>query len=366
MALDAPVKPENRSLAEHGGDWKSFMDRYGREPLDFSASVSPLGMSRRAKRAAARSLGQAGRYPDPGCDSLREKLAEIYGIKKEWILCGNGAGDLIDRLALAVRPAAAMIMAPAYGEYRRSLERAGAVVREYPLSEKSDFRVGEDLPDQISEDLELLVLCEPNNPTGLTTRPELLKRIAEECRRKNILLLVDECFADFLDEPEKHTMLGSLCDYPVVVLRGFTKFHGMAGLRLGWCASADVELLGRMKAAGQPWPVSLPAQAAGEGAAGDLRYAKRLRRLIRAEREKLIRELKTLGCRVISGEANYLLFYDPVRGLTEGLARQGIEIRDCSGFSGLGQGWYRAAVRRPAENRRLIQAMKEVHRWETS
>ena len=238
-------------------------------------------------------------------------------------------------------------------------------LKEYRLKEKNGFRVQEDLTEQIGEDLDLVLLCEPNNPTGRTTDPVLLRAIAQRCREKKVFLVLDECFNDFLDQPERHTMLGSLSEYPLLILRGFTKFYGMAGLRLGWCASADEELLWNMKQAGQPWPVSLPAQAAGEAALGDSGYERRLRSLIRKERGRLKEGLEKCGCRVIPGEADYLLFYDSVPKLKETLAGKGILIRSCRSFAGLEEGWYRAAVRRTPDNQRLIQAVREAHRWQT-
>ena len=345
----------------HGGDWRSFREIYGGEPLDFSASVSPLGMPEGAEKAAAASLRACDRYPDPACRDLRRAIARRWGLDEETILCGSGASDLIDRLALALRPKRALIAAPTYSEYRLALERVGCAVREYRLYEENGFRLDDAFTEALDPELDLVLLCEPNNPTGRTTERLLLERIAERCDTLGILLVLDECFVDFLDEPEQHTLLGVLERYSVMLLRAFTKFYGMPGLRLGWCVCVDRALLSRMRSAGQPWAVSAPAQAAGLAALDDTGYETALRQLIRAERPRLAAALESCGCRVIPGEANYLLFYDPTPMLPEKLAARGILLRSCADFSGLGTGWYRTAIRREEENGMLIAAMEAVH-----
>ena len=346
----------------HGGDWESFRERTGRTPLDFSASTSPLGMPERVRKAAADSLDAADRYPDPECRALRRALAGRYDLAPEDILCGSGAADLIDRLAPALRPRRALVTAPSFTEYRAALERAACEVRTYALSEADDFRLDERFLDSLTDDLGAVILCEPNNPTGRTTDRALLEAIANRCDELGVLLVLDECFNDFLEDPAAHSFLAEIRRHRVLVLRAFTKFYGMAGMRLGWCACADRGLLERMNEAGQPWPVSVPAMAAGIAALREAEYEQRLRTLIREERPRLSRALEGLGCRVIPGEANYLLFRDDTPSLPERLEKRGVLIRNCADFEGLGSGWYRAAVRTAEENVTLIAAMKEARR----
>ena len=353
---------ENQMERIHGGNWRWFQEQYGRLPLDFSASVSPLGVPDSVCAAVSASLSDCDRYPDPECSELRLAIAERFGLSEGMILCGNGASDLLDRLALAVRPRRALLTAPSYGEYRLALERAGCGILEYNLREEREFQIGADFLEMLDLKPDLVLLCEPNNPTGRTTKRALLDAIANRCDELGILLVLDECFNDFLDEPGKHSMLGEAGNHSVMILRAFTKFYGMAGLRLGWCVCRDRELLARMGDAGQPWAVSTPAMIAGMAALGDTEYAAALREVIGRERPRQMEALGRCGCRVIPGEANYLLFFDPTENLTVKLAEQGILLRDCRDFSGLRRGWYRAAIRTARENERLIEALDAIHR----
>lgn len=348
-------------MTDHGGDWAGFQKTYGVPPLDFSANVSPLGMPEAVLRAAESALAEASRYPDPLCRELREKLAAHHGVPAEWILCGGGAADLIYRLAAARRPKAALVTAPTFSEYENALELWGCSVSRFPLSAENGFAVTEDILPAITPGLDLLFLCEPNNPTGRTTDRALLERILERCGDCGTLLAVDECFNDLLDDPAAHTLLGCLPQSEnLLILRAFTKSRGLAGLRLGYALCQNVPLLASMARGGPPWAVSAPAQAAGIAALeqdGDLDS---LRRLIRRERPRLAAGLEALGCRVCPGEANYLLFFHSAPGLSRRLAERGVLIRDCSGYHGLENGWYRAAVRTEAENTEFLNIFKEV------
>lgn len=345
---------------KHGGDWAGFKEKYGREPLDFSANISPLGLPAGVSDAVAASLPGLGRYPDQECREVRQKISDSTGIAPEYIMCGNGASDLIERFACALRPRKALVTAPTFGEYRQSLERYGCEVSVYRLTEEKRFRITEDILDMITDDTDVVVLCEPNNPTGITTGKPLLNRIVSRCRECGALMMVDECFNDFLDTPEVHSMIRMIDNYPLLILRAFTKFYAMAGIRFGYCVCADTVLLSKMRDAGQPWPVSSPAQAAAAAALDESDYRMRLRELISGQRPWMMAALRSLGCRVIGSEANYIFFHSNNEMLKEKMAENGVLIRSCADYDGLSTGWYRVAVRTEAENLELIRIMGQV------
>lgn len=344
----------------HGGDWAGYEAEYGTKPLDFSANVSPLGLPEGAQAAAAASLAAADAYPDPLCRALRGAIAESEQVDAAWCLCGCGASDLIYRAVLAKKPRRAVVTAPTFSEYEAALALTGCEVAHYFLKEETNFLLQPDVLDAITPETDMVFLCEPNNPTGRTTPRKLLLAALERCREVGALLVVDECFGAFLEDPTGHTMKAYLMQYPnLLILNAFTKLYAMAGLRLGYCLCSDSALLEAMRAAGQPWPVSGVAQAAGVAALREKEYVRALRALIAAERPWLRRELEGLGFRVVPGEANYLLFSSPV-SLVGPLRRRGILLRHCANYHGLGQQWYRTAVRKHEENERLIAALRAV------
>lgn len=345
----------------HGGDWAGFAAEYGTMPLDFSANISPLGLPEGVRLAIAEAAAGQDRYPDPLCRELCAAIGQSRGLPGGWVLCGNGAADLIWRLALALKPRHALIAAPTFAEYAAALKSVSCTVEPVFLSAHEDFAVGEAFLERIRPGVDLVLLCEPNNPTGRTTDPALLRRILERCHANGTRLVVDECFNEFLDDPAAHTLEGELGTYPeLLLLKAFTKWYAMAGVRLGYALCRNTELLGRMRDAGQPWAVSGLAQAAGVAALREEKYSRRLHALIAAQRPLLAAGLAELGCRVIPGQANYLLFYHERRDLAAALRHRGVLLRDCSNYPGLGSGWYRCAVRGAEENRAFLQAMKEV------
>lgn len=344
----------------HGGDWAGFEQEYGGLPLDFSANISPLGVPDGVRRAIAEAAEEADRYPDPLCRAVSAAIAEAEGCPTGFVLCGNGAADLLFRLALAERPRRALIPAPAFAEYAAALETVDCAVERYALREESGFLVDEGFLAAIRSGIDVVFLCEPNNPTGRTTPPKLLRRVLDRCGEVGALLVVDECFGDFLDEPEAHTLTRQLAKHPnLLILKAFTKLYAMAGVRLGYCLCADGALLDGMRHSGQPWAVSTLAQAAGIAALRETGYVSQVRALIQRERPFLMEGLRSLGLRVIPGEANYLLFRSE-RPLVEPLRRRGILLRSCGNYPGLDDTWYRTAVRTRAENERLLTALGEV------
>ena len=154
----------------HGGDWAGYRAQYGHDALDFSANVSPLGLPQGVANAIAAALPHADRYPDPLCRALRAKLAPHEGIPAESILCGNGAADLIFRLAWAAKPRTALVTAPTFAEYAAALESAGCAVRRHFLQAEVDFAVTDSILSSITPEVDMVFLCQPNDPTGQLAR----------------------------------------------------------------------------------------------------------------------------------------------------------------------------------------------------
>ena len=340
----------------HGGDL------YGRSvELDFSVNTNPLGTPPAVADAVRDAAGLLCRYPDPYCRELTAALAEYEGVPEDCILCGNGAAELIYAYCRTIGAKTALVTAPTFSEYAAALEAEGCWVLSHPLREEDHFGVtGSLLWTLEATSAEAVFLCSPNNPTGRLIRPDLLEEICRLCRDRGIRLFVDECFLELSDGGRDASLAGRLAEFPeLFLLKAFTKTYGMAGLRLGYCLSADQALLAKMSRVMQPWNVSLPAQRAGTAALKEQEFLRRSRELIREERPWLAAQLEEQGLRVCPSQANYLLLKSG-RELAAPLLERGILIRDCSNYAGLGSGWYRIAVRTHEENQKLIDALAEI------
>lgn len=336
----------------HGGD-------VYRHPgvIDFSSNMNPLGTPESVIRAAQESMTRIVHYPDVRQEKLIRALSGYEKVPEGYLFCGNGAAEVIFAYAWALRPKQALILAPTFAEYEQALQSVGCRVRLFPLREADGYRLTADFLNAITDDLDVVVLCNPNNPTGVPVEMELMKAIIRTCRTRGVRLFTDECFQDFCEGPERMTIRNYLKEEPeIFILKAFTKRYAMAGLRLGYGMTADAGLLSQMRAAVQPWNVSIPAQEAGVAALREEGYVERARSIVKQERAYLKASLEKLGFRVFDSRANYV-FFKGEKGLCEKLLPYGVMIRDCSNYHNLGEGYYRAAVRLHAENEKLIEAL---------
>ena len=243
----------------HGGNIYTY-----RDCLDFSANCNPLGTPESIKEAVRGSLEHLGDYPQVGYAPLKEALGKYEDMDPEHIICGNGAAELIFSLCQAVRPKRALIPIPTFAEYEQALASVGCEVEHVLLREEDTFQMQESFIDWLHRDLDMVFLCNPNNPTGILTDREFLFRVLRNCRELGILLVVDECFLDFIKEPGKYSLKAQLPRYHnLFILKAFTKRYAMAGVRLGYGLSENRELLEKMTQVTQPWNISVMAQAAG-------------------------------------------------------------------------------------------------------
>lgn len=339
----------------HGGDVYKY-----KNCLDFSANCNPLGTPERVKQAIIESVERLEDYPEVGCGRLKEAIARYEQVEKEEVICGNGAAELIFSLCRAKKPKKALLPAPTFAEYEQALSSVGCEIRYFFLEEKEDFRVKEAYLEALTDDLDILFLCNPNNPTGILMERDFLEKVLIRCRDKGIFAVVDECFLDFIREPENYTLKAYLKEYKnLFILKAFTKRYAIAGVRLGYGLCADERILGQMELMTQPWNVSAMAQAAGLAALKETDYVEAGRKLVFEEAAYLKREMEKLGLKVFPSQANYIFFKGP-ENLFEQCVEKGILIRDCSNYPGLSKGYFRVAVKRHERNVKLIEALKEI------
>ena len=345
-----------------GGDVYSFAARFGSAPVDLSANINPYGIPDAVKQAMRDAIDACTQYPDPFCRASRAAIAQAEGVAPDRIYCGSGAADVLDRLAAVLRPKTALLLAPTFAEYERTL--AGAELRFHMLRADEDFAVTERILQDITPDLDAVYLCNPNNPTGRTIDHALLRDIAARCAQIGARLVVDECFLDFV--PGGETLAPYLDEFPsLVLLRAYTKMYAVPGVRFGWCMTADAALIEALYRAGQPWNVSVVAQACAVACAGERDYAAQSAARIAEERVYLTEQLAARGLWVCPGKANFLLLRAQDADLPDKLARRGILIRDCANYRGLVRGYYRTAVKTRKESKALLAALDDIREGET-
>ena len=275
------------------------------------------------------------------------------------IYTGNGVSELItmSMQGLLNYGDEVLVPSPDYPLWTASVTLAGGTAVHYHCDEAQEWYPDiEDMKKKITPKTKGIVVINPNNPTGRTAQPELLREIVRKCTENGVKLVVDECFNDFLTDAERHTRKDLLESNPgLIILRAYTKMYAVPGVRFGWCMTADAALIEKLYHAGQPWNVSVIAQACAVAAANEPDWATETAKRIAEERRFLSDNLSAHGLKVFPGEANFLLFRSNDTGLHKKLAEHGIMIRNCDNYRGLSAGYYRVAVKTREASERLLQ-----------
>ena len=350
----------------HGGNWREVAKRYGLSVdniLDFSANINPWASSLRVEEIVKDNLKNIYHYPDPQCTLLIKQISQYLGVDRENILAGNGSTELI-YLAVRTRlPPRALIFAPTFSEYERALKTCGGEPKFLFLKESQGFSVSIRRIIEKTKDVQAVFICNPNNPTGTFFPKGELLQVLKITEEKKIALIVDESYLDFKYPGETLVKEAQKANH-LLVLRSFTKFFAIAGLRLGY-GVAGRHLIEKMAGSKEPWTVNSLAQAAGVYLLRNEEKTKKIREAVNKESEFLFGELSQItGLKPYPPEANFILVKletgPSSSKLREDLARKGILIRDCINFAGLKNRFFRVAVRKREENLRLIGSLREA------
>lgn len=403
----------------HGGNLAWAAALAGCSPsliLDFSASINPLGPPKSAIAAIEAQLKNLVSYPDPDYYQLRQSLSQLHPtLTPDWILPGNGSAEL---LTWAGRELSQLeetcLITPAFGDYQRALKTFDAKVREYPLlgngegqarqagelitrfsphsqyfsdqanltpqpphqgsgslqgkgEQNASLLSGKGLGEKLTEKYYLyspskrgLLLNNPHNPTGqLWHREEILPLL-----KQFALVIVDEAFMDFLPPELQQSLISVVQDYEnLVILRSLTKFYSLPGLRLGYCI-AHPERLRRWQQWRDPWPINVLAEAAAIAVVKDVEFQQQTWRWLTSARSHLFDGLASLPeLQPYKSAANFLLVHSEQSSLQlqeKLLKHSQILIRDCVSFPELGDRFFRVAVRKEADNQRLLAGLAAI------
>jgi histidinol-phosphate/aromatic aminotransferase/cobyric acid decarboxylase-like protein len=249
------------------------------------------------------------------------------------------------------------LVTPAFGDYGRSWQGAGARLKPIPWAVGSPWPWQSLLPKKANQGL---ILNNPHNPSGvLLPRREILKLLPHYR-----WVLIDEAFMDFLPPGEQQSLIADLPQFPnVIILRSLTKFYSLPGLRLGY-ALAHPDLLHQWQQWRDPWPVNVLAEAAAIASFQATTFQTQTWQWLSQERQGLFEQLQHLpGLTPLPSAANFLLVETalPATQLQQALLKTArILIRDCLSFPELGDRFFRVAVRSRAENQQLVNALQQV------
>lgn len=286
------------------------------------SNESPLGASPADALAVARALDHLHRYPDPLAEELCDAIAADHCASPDQVIVGNGSDELICLLAWAFAAHGGRVVCadPAHRMNEITSMVSGAAVTHVPLLDW-----GHDLDEMARVDADIAYVVNPHNPTGTTHTLADITRFARECKAD--VVVVDEAYLDFTEDPGASTAASLAVAGEVLVLRTFSKVHGLGGMRVGYLLGNEsiIATLRRMQA---PFSVGYLAQVAGLTALADRSHRDRVRSRTVEFRRRLVKTLEDAGLTAVPSQANFVLVpTDDEEGLVELLARCGVAVR---------------------------------------
>lgn len=354
----------------HGGNIAAAVKKYGLNEdsiIDFSANINFLGLPEIVVEGIRDNLHQLVHYPEPDAVSFKQIAVDKIGVNYHNVIAGNGAVDLIYQFVKVIKPATALILEPTFSEYELAVRSIGGRVKHLNLSRDNFFAPDVSRIKEEISDVELLFLCNPNNPTGQLLERHKIIDLLDYAVKQGVFLFIDEAFINFIDQPADYTVVRLVQDYErIFVLRSLTKLYAIPGLRLGY-GIGNEEIIKEMEMARDPWSVNYLAQLAGKLIFEDEDYYNLSRKKIAIERDYLYQGLcKIKDFMVYQPTANFI-FIDISKGkynadeLSNLLAKEGILIRNCKSYQGLEKDFIRLAVKSRQDNKILLKRLDKLY-----
>ncbi|PKM58560.1 MAG: threonine-phosphate decarboxylase [Firmicutes bacterium HGW-Firmicutes-3] len=354
----------------HGSDLEKIAAHYNLIPSDiinFSGNVNPLGLSSTIQEELARQIHLIAAYPDRDYLSLRKTLGKYIGAPYEDILVGNGSTELISLFIKVLHPQNALIIGPTYSEYEREIFINDGKSRYFPLLEEDDFKINiENLKQHLSEQTDLLVICNPNNPTSTSIFKKEMREILDFCLEQDVDVVIDETYVEFAEDVHDVSAVSLTPFYQnLFIIRGVSKFYAAPGLRLGYGISGNKALIHKINDLKNPWTINSLAAYAGELMIQDLAYIDKSRHLISTERQRILSILELWPTvKVYPATANFIL----IKLLTphnsfdvfEKLIQKNLMIRDASSFPFLSNKFLRFCILCKDDNDLLLDELFRI------
>lgn len=356
----------------HGGDLDEISRIYGikkDEIYNFGGNVNPLGLPESVKKAITENPDAPTEYPDVSYVALRDAISDYTGINASHIMVGNGSTELISMCIKTICPKKAVIVSPAYSEYLKEIKLIGGETTLFPLEEKDEFMLNiPKLKETLTADVDLLVICNPNNPTGTYVTCEQTKEILTYCKSKNIKLMMDETYVEFSDPAKKVSAMPLIEEFDnLFIVRGTSKFFACPGLRLGYAACSNKEIIEYVNSHKDPWSVNIYAELSGTVMFRDKNFINKTRNLINTERNKIFKELFDIdNVHIYDTQSNFFLLRIKREDISSTdifnklITNKKILIRDCADFPYLDNHFIRFCILDKASNDLLLSCLKEA------
>lgn len=321
--------------------------------IKLDANENPFGFSDKIFPALKKK--KLNRYPDGGCGSLREFLAQGLKLKPDNFLITPGSNQIIDYVCRAYLEQGNSVVTGenTFSLYKILAKKNGGKLIEVPLTDKGEFNLDE-MAKRVSKVTDIVFICNPNNPTGTALDRDYLVDFIKFIP-SNVLIVVDEAYIEFCEEYS--TVIDVINDFPnVLVMRTFSKMYGLAGFRIGYAAS-NAQLISELSKVMIPFSVSQIALTAAETALHDTDFVENTYRNNYVERKRVLAYFAKKNWNYFESQTNFIFVKIPIPNVKKKLENKGILIRGLSSF-GFGDDAFRVSIGTQDENSALIEALE--------
>ena len=353
-------------MAVHGGNTEEIARKYklnSKEIIDFSANINPVGLNENVKTAMINAIDKVVKYPDITYFDLRNSIGEFEKIDTNNIMLGNGPAEVIFNIVRALKPQRALLPAPTFSEYEEAIRSVNGEIEYYKLKESNGFKLDYEFIDTIKDDIDIVFICNPNNPTGVLTTQKFIREVLDKALITNTIVVIDESFLDFVKPNELYLSNNLLIDYRnLIIVKSLTKFFAIPGARIGYGLCSNNEIMHKINKVIVPWSVNIMASEAIIQGLKEKDYIEKSIVYVKNEKEYLYRALKEINSlKVFEPSVNFIMFKLLIDlDLKSQLIKRKILIRSCDNYIGLSSSFYRVAVRTREENDKLIGELKNV------
>lgn len=356
---------KKEKLSPHGGDIYTNGLLKGRDLIDYSSNINPLGIPSAFKNKIQEAFEATTRYPDYRYRELRKSIIEYHNeydgvnIEEDMILLGNGASEILDLGISSIKNI--LIVVPSFIEYEDISKKWGANIEFSVLDEYMEY----DYDDIISklEHCHGMILGNPNNPSGNKINKECFKNILDYCEGNNKKIIIDEAFVEFTSEGS--SLLTLINEYKcLLIVRAITKFFGMPGVRFGYGITSNEQWINSMKDKQNPWNVNTFGEYAAIYSFKDKDYIEESKKWIRDEIPYVLQKLKELSFvdRVYNTNTNFVLI--KLKGISgQELYAKCLDgnyvIRRANNFRNLDDQYVRFAIKDREKNQHFIKFLKD-------
>ncbi len=358
----------NKKTSFHGSDLEKISEAFNikkEDIVNFAANVNPFGISNLLREELKNNIDIISAYPDRDYVALRSSIADYSGVSKDNVVVGNGSTELISDMAKFLKPKNALIIGPTYSEYQREIGLSGGGVEYFELREEDDFSLNfEELRIKLENNYDLLVICNPNNPTSSVLTCNEMEKLFKLCEDAKTFVMVDETYIEFTGDLNKYSCVRLSDKYQnFIVLRGVSKFYAAPGLRLGYAITSNAGLLDTIHKEQDPWSVNVFAERAGIYMYSDTDYINNTTSFMLSEQDRIYNIFKESDkFKAYRPYANFILLKildekEDADSLFEKCIKKGCMIRNCSSFTFLNERYIRFCFMKKEDNDRLISIL---------